>query len=135
MKVNSQNVIVLFDGVCNLCNGFINWIIDRDPKKKLVFASLQSEKAKEQLNTFGFDTLYLNSIVVIKNGKIYKNSGAVLEIALTLGTPYSLVYAFVIIPPFLRVWIYKFIAKNRYMWFGVSDSCRIPTEDIKDRFL
>lgn len=135
MKVNSQNVIVLFDGVCNLCNGFINWIIDRDPKKKLVFASLQSEKAKEQLNTFGFDTLYLNSIVVIKNGKIYKNSGAVLEIALTLGTPYSLVYAFVIIPPFLRDWIYKFIAKNRYMWFGVSDSCRIPTEDIKDRFL
>jgi|SRR5690554_1474587 predicted DCC family thiol-disulfide oxidoreductase YuxK len=135
MIMNDNKIIVLFDGVCNLCNGFINWVIDRDTKNRFLFASLQSEVAKERLNEFGLNKQYLESIVAIKNDKLYKNSRAVLEIALSLKGIYSLLYVFIIIPTFIRDWIYKIIAKNRYKWFGVSDTCRIPTDDIKDRFL
>lgn len=133
--MDDNKIIVLFDGVCNLCNGFINWVIDRDTKNRFLFTSLQSEVAKERLNEFGLNKQYLESIVAIKNGKLYKNSRAVLEIALSLKGIYSLLYVFIIIPTFIRDWIYKIIAKNRYKWFGVSDTCRMPTDDIKDRFL
>jgi predicted DCC family thiol-disulfide oxidoreductase YuxK len=133
--MTDKHTIVLFDGVCNLCNGFVNWLIDRDPDKKFRFASLQSEVAAKQLGSFGIDEKYLYSIVVVKNGRVYKNSRAVLEIARSLGGVYSLLYIFVILPPFIRDAMYKFVANNRYKWFGVSDTCRIPTDDIKGRFL
>lgn len=131
----TARTVVLFDGVCNLCNGFINWVLDRDPDGKIMFGSLQSDEAKALLKDFGQDENYLNSILVIKNGKLYKNSRAVLEICKTLGGMYSLVYVFIIVPPFIRDWVYGIIARNRYKWFGVSDTCRVPTPEIKNRFL
>lgn len=131
----TARTVVLFDGVCNLCNGFINWVLDRDPDGKIMFGSLQSAEAKALLKDFGQDENYLNSILVIKNGKLYKNSRAVLEICKTLGGMYSLVYVFIIVPPFIRDWVYGIIARNRYKWFGVSDTCRVPTPEIKNRFL
>lgn len=127
--------IVLFDGVCNLCNGFVNWVIDRDPKAKVMFGSLQSEEAKSLLSKFGESPDYLDSIVAIKNDKLYKNSRAVLEICLTIGGVYKLMGVFLIVPNFIRDAVYKWVARNRYKWFGKSESCRIPTPELKSRFL
>jgi predicted DCC family thiol-disulfide oxidoreductase YuxK len=127
--------IVLFDGVCNLCNGFVNWVIDRDPKRKVMFGSLQSEEAKALLAKYGESSEYLDSIVAIKNDKLYKNSRAVLEICLTIGGVYSLMGIFLIVPNFIRDAVYKWVARNRYRWFGKSESCRIPTPELKSRFL
>lgn len=127
--------IVLFDGVCNLCNGFVNWVIDRDPKAKVMFGSLQSEEAKWLLSKFGESPDYLDSIVAIKNDKLYKNSRAVLEICLTIGGVYKLMGVFLIVPNFIRDAVYKWVARNRYKWFGKSESCRIPTPELKSRFL
>ena len=135
MQKEKKEVIVLFDGVCNMCNGYVNFLIDRDHRKILKFASLQSTEAKENLQNFGDDNTYLSSIIVIKNNSVYKNSRAILEIFLSLGGVYKVLYCFIIIPRFIRDFIYKIIAKNRYKWFGVSDTCRMPTDDIRERFL
>lgn len=135
MQKEKKEVIVLFDGVCNMCNGYVNFLIDRDHRKILKFASLQSTVAKENLENFGVDNTYLSSIIVIKNNSVYKNSRAILEIFLSLGGVYKVLYCFIIIPRFIRDFIYKIIAKNRYKWFGVSDTCRMPTDDIRERFL
>lgn len=135
MQKEKKEVIVLFDGVCNMCNGYVNFLIDRDHRKILKFASLQSTVAKENLENFGVDNTYLSSIIVIKNNSVYKNSRAILEIFLSLGGVYKVLYCFIVIPRFIRDFIYKIIAKNRYKWFGVSDTCRMPTDDIRERFL
>lgn len=134
-KAENNKVIVLFDGVCNMCNGFINNLIDRDRKSILRFASLQSDIAKGALRNFGIDNNTLTSILVIKNDKLYSNSRAILEICRSLGGIYKLLYIFIIIPSFIRDFFYKIVAKNRYKWFGISDSCRIPTENLKKHFL
>ena len=134
-KAENNKVIVLFDGVCNMCNGFINNLIDRDRKSILRFASLQSDIAKGALRNFGIDNNTLTSILVIKNDKLYSNSRAILEICRSLGGIYKLLYVFIIIPSFIRDFFYKIVAKNRYKWFGISDSCRIPTESLKKHFL
>lgn len=127
--------IIFFDGVCNLCNSSVNFVIDRDNKKRYSFASLQSGFAQEVLLPLGVDGTELESIVLVKGHKVYRKSSAALEIARHLSGPWPLLYSFKIIPPFFRDLVYDFIARNRYSWFGKQDSCRIPTPDIRERFL
>ena len=128
--------IVLFDGVCNLCNSSVNFIVDRDPKVRFKFAALQSEKGQELLsqilraNESSFD-----SIVLISNNSVYIKSSAALRIAKNLKGLWPILYSFIIIPKPIRDFVYDFIAKNRYKWFGKSDACRIPTPDLQSRFI
>ncbi|MGI9542775.1 MAG: thiol-disulfide oxidoreductase DCC family protein [Cyclobacteriaceae bacterium] len=130
-----QSAIVLFDGVCNLCNGAVNFVIDRDPKKKFVFASLQSFAAQELLKQFHLPLSDFKSIVLIKQGVVFDKSNAVLEITRELGSGWPILYAFKIIPKFLRDGLYELIAKHRYKLFGKRDQCRVPTQDLLSRFL
>lgn len=129
-----ERQIVLFDGVCNFCNGAINFTIDRDPKAKFLFAPLQSEFGIEAKEKFRFPG-NVDSIILIKNEKAYIKSTAALLIARQLSGLWPLMYIFIIIPPFIRNFFYDLIARNRYKWFGKSDSCRIPTPELKQRFL
>lgn len=130
-----QPAIVLFDGVCNLCNGAVNFVIDRDPKKNFIFASLQSSAAQELLKQFHLPLSDYKSIVLIKQGVVFDRSDAILEIARELGKGWPVLYAFKVIPKFIRDGLYKLIAKHRYKLFGKRDQCRVPTKDILTRFL
>jgi len=127
--------IILFDGVCNLCNNAVNYIIKHDKKKYFLFASLQSDAAKEILLQFNLKKNNLNTIILIQNQKIYIKSTAVLHIAKQLNGVIKLVTIFFIIPKFLRDFIYHIVAKNRYKWFGRRNSCMIPSEKLKNRFI
>lgn len=125
--------IIFFDGVCTLCNKGVDFIIKKDKKNAFYFASLQSDlfsKVAEQNNL-----RQLDYVVLYDRGKLYTKSRAVLEIARIIGGFYSLFYAFIIIPGFIRNAVYQKIAKNRYKWFGKKNTCRIPTKDERSRFL
>jgi len=128
-------MVIIFDGVCNLCNGLVKFIIKRDKKKRFRFAALQSDYVKTIENNYELSLADLNTVILIKNGKIYTKSSAVLLIAIGLGFPYSLAICFFIIPPFIRNYVYGFVAKNRYRWFGKLDTCIFPSGDLKGRFI
>lgn len=134
-KIGDNQSLVLFDGVCHFCNNSVNFIIDRDPKKKFVFAPLQSDLAKVALQKFGEDTVKIDTIILIQNNKIYKRSRAALEIAKQLKGLWPLCYIAIIIPGFIRDIVYNIIARNRYKWFGEMEACRIPTPEMRERFL
>lgn len=123
--------IILFDGVCNLCNGAVNLVIRKDKKNIFRFAPLQGEFAKE----IGLDQEKMDSIILLDNDKQYSKSSAVLRIARNLPGGYPLLYGFIILPKFLRDAIYDHIAKNRYRWFGKKESCMMPTPELKQKFL
>ncbi len=127
--------ILLFDGVCNLCNGAVNFIIDHDPKGQFKFAALQSEFGQKKLLQLGYDTESFDSLVLLSQDQVYKKSSAALRIVKKLNGLYPILYAFIIIPPFLRHWVYDIIAKNRYKWWGKRDSCRMPTPELRSRFV
>lgn len=127
--------VVLFDGVCNLCNGSVLFIIRRDPKLVFRFAALQSKFGREQLVAHGLDPDRLHSIILLYEGKAYQQSRAALEIARRLSGLWPLLYIFIIVPPFLRNWLYDLIATNRYRWFGKKDQCMIPTPELRSRFV
>ena len=127
--------IILFDGVCNLCNSSVNFIIKHDKKKKFIFTSLQSDAAKEILLQFQIKKLKLDSILLVENGTMYEKSTAVLKISKHLNSGYKLLYLLIIIPVFIRDFVYNKIATNRYKWFGKSENCKIQNFEIKNRFL
>lgn len=127
--------IVLFDGVCNLCNASVNFIIDHDPEAKIKFAALQSEAGQELLLKHNLETQDLDSMVFISQTKAYIKSDAVLRLASQMGLPWSLGSIFLYLPRFLRNPIYEIIAHNRYRWFGKKDQCRVPTPQLRKRFL
>ena len=127
--------ILLFDGVCNLCNGAVNFIIDHDPKGHFQFAALQSDFGQKTLADLGYDQKDFDSLVLLSKGKVFKKSTAALRIANRLNGLYPLLYLFIIIPPFLRDAVYDLIARNRYRWFGKRDSCRMPTPELRSRFV
>lgn len=138
MQTSSENKthdILLFDGVCNLCNSSVNFIIDRDPKKHFKFAALQSDFGQSKLKELGFNQEEFDSLVLLSNGKVYRKSSAALRIAKKLNGLWPLLYIFILIPPFIRHGIYDIIGKNRYKWFGKQDSCRMPTPELKQRFI
>jgi len=127
--------IILFDGVCNLCNSSVNFIIKHDKKEQFIFASLQSDAAKEILLQFKTKKINLDSILLVDGEKIYEKSSAVLLILKQLNKGFKLLYYFIIIPNFIRDWVYNVIAKNRYKWFGKKEECIIPTSETKKKFL
>ena len=131
----SDKIVVLFDGVCNLCKGAVLFIIKRDASSKFVFASLQSDFGRSQLLRFGLDSTKLHSIIALEDGTVYERSDAALKIASHLAQPWPLFGAFRIFPRFFRDWVYDLIAKNRYAMFGKKETCMIPTPEMKARFV
>ncbi|MEM6524908.1 MAG: DCC1-like thiol-disulfide oxidoreductase family protein [Bacteroidota bacterium] len=128
--------VILFDGVCNLCNGSVNFVIDRDKKDQFKFAPLQSEFARKKLIEVGINNKALDTIILLnKDGSVQSKSSAALHIAKSLSGLWPLLYIFIIIPKFIRDLIYDFIARNRYRWFGKTDQCRMPTPELTQRFV
>jgi len=127
--------IVFFDGVCNLCNRSVDFLIKQDKKGVLKFASLQSDFAKSFLPEDLVNSADLDSIVFSDGKKFYTKSSAVLEICKSLGGGFHFFRIGYLLPPFLRNALYTLIANNRYKWFGKKNQCMIPTADLKERFL
>ena len=126
--------IVLFDGVCNFCNDAVNFIIRRDVEGQFKFAPLQSETGQELRQKYAIEP-DVDSIVLIEDGMAFTHSTAGLRIAQGLGGVLSLAYVFIIVPAFIRDFIYKTFAKNRYRLFGKKEVCMIPTPEVRERFL
>jgi predicted DCC family thiol-disulfide oxidoreductase YuxK len=131
---NSLEKIVLFDGVCNLCNASVQFIIRHNKNGDLKFASLQSEFGRNQLNKFQLSA-EVRTIVFITDGRALLRSNAALEVCKHLNGFYPYLKILKIVPAFFRDWIYNIIAKNRYRWFGKKDQCWIPTPDLANRFM
>jgi hypothetical protein len=136
MKINTetQPYIILFDGLCNLCNGAVQFIIRHDKKNKFVFASLQSDLAQKLIDKIQVKYSQ-ESIVLIKGNKHFEKSDAALEIAKNLSGLWPMVYGFKILPRFLRDVLHNWVAKNRYPWFGKRNSCLSPSPELRARFL
>ena len=127
--------IVLFDGVCNLCNGAVQFIINRDPQGRFSFASLQSAAGQARLREFGLSTEAFDTFVLLEGGNAYTRSTAALRIARQLPGAWRLLYALMIVPRPIRDWVYGLVARNRYRLFGRQDSCMMPTPELKAKFL
>lgn len=127
--------VLLFDGVCNLCNGAVQFIIDRDPEGVFRFASLQSEAAKKVLGQYPEIPQDISTVVLLENNQVYTRSDAALRAARHLPGAWPLLYGFIIVPRTIRDAVYNWIARNRYRWFGKKDQCMIPTPELQDRFL
>ena len=127
--------IILFDGVCNFCNSSINFVIRNDKKNYFRFVPLQSAKGIALLNQYAIDPLLTDSFVLIENNKAYTKSTAALRVCKHLNSLYSLLFLLIIVPPFIRNLVYDYIARNRYRWFGKKETCMIPTEEVRSKFL
>jgi len=130
-----QHSIIFFDGVCNLCTGSVKFVIKRDKKDVFRFAPLQSDVARQYLAPA--DTLEAtpSSIILVENGKVYRRSTAALRIAGHLGGGWKLLYGFLIVPAFIRNFVYDQIARRRYNIWGKEESCMVPTAELKAKFL
>lgn len=136
-KVPKDKKLILFDGVCNLCNSSVLYVIKRDPKNLFLFAPLQSEIGIELIRQFNIDTNKTDSILLYnpKSKSLKHKSSAAIHIAKHLGLPSNLLIVFLIIPKFVRNWVYDYIAKNRYKWYGKKEACMIPTPELKNKFI
>lgn len=127
--------VILFDGVCNFCDGAVNFVLRQDKKDVFRFAPLQSEAGQQLLQQYGLSKADFDSFVLIDEGKVYKKSDASLRVMNRLPWYWKEVQLFRIVPRFLRDAIYDFIARNRYQWFGKKEQCMIPTPQMRARFL
>jgi predicted DCC family thiol-disulfide oxidoreductase YuxK len=127
--------VLLFDGVCNLCNGVVQFIIPRDPDGRIQFAPLQSAAGKALLSGHGLPPSDLDSVVLVEDGAVYRKSAAVIRVAELLGWPYRAASAGRVIPRSVRDRLYDLVADYRYDVFGRKDQCMLPDEDVRDRFL
>lgn len=127
--------IILFDGECNLCNGSVQFIIKRDKKGQIRFAPLQSAAARQLLGNRQVLAGELSTFVFIDNGKIYTRSTAALRVCRYLQGLWPVLYAFIVVPRFIRDGVYNWIAGNRYKWFGHRQECMVPTPELKAKFL
>lgn len=134
--VPANKKLILFDGVCNLCNSSVLYVIKRDKKNNFMFAALQSDSGKQIIKKFNIDTTQVDSIILYnpEKDKVNHKSTAALKVASQLGFPTNVLAIFLIIPSFIRNWVYDFIAKNRYKWYGKKESCMIPTPELKSKF-
>lgn len=135
MESSDQKSILLFDGICNLCNASVQFILKRDPKEQFIFASLQSDAAKNILLQYNLKNYSLNSLVLIEEGQLFQKSTAALKICRHLNWPWKLFYVFILLPKILRDKVYEFVAKRRYRWFGKKDSCVLMIPEYKNRFI
>jgi predicted DCC family thiol-disulfide oxidoreductase YuxK len=131
----NENPVILFDGVCNFCNGAINFVLKQDRKSVFRFAPLQSEAGRRLLQQYNLPTEEFESFVLIDQGKVYKKSNAALRVMNKLPWYWKEAQIFRLIPTIFRDAIYDFIARNRYKWFGKKDQCMLPTPEMKSRFL
>lgn len=135
MRIQDKFDIVMFDGVCNLCNDAVDFIIVRDKNDTFKFGALQEEMSKEILKDFNVKEDYLDSIILVRGDQVFYKSKAALEIARNLSGLWPLFYGLIIIPAFIRDPIYDWIARNRYKWFGKRETCRFPSEEERAKFL
>ena len=135
LEISKKNPILLFDGVCNLCNSAVQFVIKRDSKNILRFAALQSEVGQQLLTHFDLPKDDIFSVILVEDGNVFMRSSAALRMYKNMGGVWSLLYFFIIVPRPLRDAVYNFIAKNRYKWFGEKESCMIPTPELQSRFL
>ena len=127
--------VILFDGVCNFCNGIVNFVIKRDKSTALKFSTLQSRTGQNLLQANNFRDPGLSTFVFIEKGELYTRSTAALKVCKYLEGLWPLMYGFIIVPEFIRDGIYNWIAKNRYHWFGKKEVCMVPTPELQSRFL
>jgi predicted DCC family thiol-disulfide oxidoreductase YuxK len=127
--------ILLFDGVCNFCNGAVNFVIDHDRSGQFRFASLQSDAGRRLLAEHGLGELPLSTMVLIADGHVYLDSDGILRTAQRLGGPFALLVPLLAVPRALRDPLYRAFARNRYRLFGRSEVCRVPTPEVRARFL
>ena len=132
--MNSEKII-LFDGVCNLCNSTIQKVIEKDSKNQFKFASLQSEFGQKFLEKNKLSQTDFNSMILMEGDKFYTQSDAALRIGKELSGIYKLSGLFFIFPKFLRNSVYNWVAKNRYKWFGKQESCWLPTPELQEKFI
>jgi len=132
--MEDDNPTVLFDGVCNLCNGAVNFILDRD-NGEFRFAALQSGAGRRLIEERGRSAEDLSTMVLIEGERVYTRSSAALRIARRLRAPWKWLYVFIIVPRPLRDAVYNLAARRRYRWFGKREECRMPTPELKGRFL
>jgi predicted DCC family thiol-disulfide oxidoreductase YuxK len=130
-----QESILLFDGHCSLCNAAVDFVLKRDPKKKLLLASIQGPAGQGVLKKYQLPPNYLDTLVVVEQGKVYLGSTAALRVARLLGGGWPLFYGLIIIPKGIRDHIYQWISSHRYQWFGRRNTCRMPTADESAHFL
>jgi predicted DCC family thiol-disulfide oxidoreductase YuxK len=127
--------VILFDGVCNLCNGFVQFLIERDPKRRYRYASLQSETGQALMRSAGLPADEINTVVLMEEGKAYTHSDVALRVARHMVGLWPLATVLYIVPKFLRDAIYNWVARNRYRWFGKKEACMVPTPELKSLFL
>jgi len=135
-KKIAQQKIILFDGVCNLCNGSVIFILENEKEPVFQFASIQSQAGRELLEWCGLPAEYNQAVVLIDRGELYLGSTAALKIGQQLGFPWSFFADMgFVVPKFIRDWVYAQIAKHRYQWFGKRNVCMVPTVASESRFL
>jgi predicted DCC family thiol-disulfide oxidoreductase YuxK len=130
-----QENIVIFDGVCNLCEFSVNFIFERDSSGQFYFTPAQSPLGASLLKRFGINTSRLDTVVLVRDGKAYTRSAAAIEIAARLDLPWNLLTVFKAVPESLRDMLYDLIAQNRYQLFGKKEACMLPSEALRKRFL
>lgn len=135
MTVADEYHIVLFDGVCNLCNHSVDFIIRRDSKNLFKVGAIQDKHTKVLLEKYSIRGDYLDSLIYIHRDQVFYKSRGALEIARYLGGLWPIMYLFIIVPAFIRDPIYDWIARNRYKWFGKKETCRLPTPEERNKFL
>ena len=127
--------IILFDGICNLCTGAVQFVIRHDPGEIFLFASLQSEAGQQLLKQYNLPATDFGSFTLVQDNKVYTKSTGALKVAKQIKGALRCLYIFIIVPKFIRDAVYTWIAQNRYKWFGKKDACMIPTPELKARFL
>lgn len=132
--VTNTSEVILFDGVCNLCSSSVQFIINRD-RGRYTFSSLQSKFGERTLINLGLNTTEFHSLILLQNNKALQRSDAALEIARHLTGGWPIFYVFKVLPRFIRDPVYNWISRNRYRWFGKKDSCWLPTQELKSRFV
>lgn len=135
MQIPKDRPVILYDGICNLCNSSVRFILKHDTREKFLFSSLQSDASKKLLLHLNYKIIEMNSILLVENGQIHEKSDAVLKIASELSFPWNLTAAFRILPRKVRDSIYDFVARNRYRWFGKKDSCVYILNTYENRFI
>ena len=127
--------VILFDGVCNLCSGSVQFIIKHDPQQQFRFASLQSAFGQQVLEKYNLPVTTFGSFILLDNGSIYTKSSGALRVAKKMNGAWPALNIFMIVPPFIRNAVYDYVAKNRYQWFGKKEECWIPTPNLKQLFI
>jgi len=128
------NPVILFDGVCNLCNGSVQKIIAADPQQQFRFASLQGSFGQQVLKQFHLPSSELSSFILLENNQIFTKSTGALKVARKLSGAWPLLYALILVPRFIRDGVYSIIARNRYKWFGKKESCMVPNAALQNLF-